>query len=293
MFREMIKSPYSFFLAVITLLAAQACGGMIYLVKSHAPEREIVIDGKADDWAGHLAFDEKENLSVGFLNDQKNLYVALVLGKNEAPGRGLSQGLTVWFDPAGGDKKTLGLRYPLGRPRPDRSGRKAPDEQGGTKENTTPDSGTELEVIRAGYPEKMTLEQAQEKGLEVRVDFSEESFMYELKIPLVESGSQPLAVGVNPGTTIGIGFETGKPESGENRERHQGEMGGSGRPRGGGTGGGMGGGGMRGRGGMRGGGRGGSGMEKAMPKSIKAWFEVQLLSGAGPSQVRRSRVLPF
>ena len=54
---------------------------MIYLVKSHAPEREIVIDGKADDWAGHLALDEKENLSVGFLNDQKNLYVALVLGK--------------------------------------------------------------------------------------------------------------------------------------------------------------------------------------------------------------------
>ena len=61
----------------------------------------------------------------------------------------------------------------------------------------------------------MTLEQAQEKGLEVRVDFSEESFVYELKIPLVGSGSQPLAIGVNPGKTIGIGFETGKPESGE------------------------------------------------------------------------------
>ena len=34
-------------------------------------------------------------------------------------------------------------------------------------------------------------------------------------------------------------------------------------------------------------------MEKAMPKSIKAWFEVQLLSGADLSQVRRSIILPF
>jgi len=282
MFRKLTKHPLSFFSAAITVLAAQACGGMIYLAKSHAPEREIIIDGKADDWAGHLAFDEKENLSVGFLNDQKDLYVALVLGKNEASGRGLNQGLTVWFDPTGGDKKTLGLRYPLGRPRRDRSGLKTPDEQEATKENATPETSAELEVIRDGNQEKMTLEQAQQKGLEVRVDFSEESFVYELKIPLVGSGSQTLAIGMNPGNTIGIGFETGKAESRENRERAQGEMGGSGRPHGG-TGGGMGGGGMRGRGGMRGGGREGSGIDKAMPKSIKAWFQVQLLSGAGPS----------
>ena len=286
MIRSLMKSPWAFFLTVATLLGVQACGGTIYLVKSQAPKGQIVIDGKVDDWAGNLGYDEKDHLSVGFLNDQTNVYVALVLGKGEASGYRLGGGLTVWIDPTGGEKKTLGIRYPLHSPRPGQSRRRAPDEAAPAKENEPINTGPQLEVIRVGTPETMTLEQAKEKGLEVRESYSEESFAYELKIPLQASGSESLGIGVNQGRTIGIGFETEKPEFGENRERRQGDKGGGGgRPHGG-MGGGLSGGGMRGRGGMRGGGRGEPGMGNSGPKSLKSWFEVQLHSGAGPGSAR-------
>lgn len=94
MFRESMKKSY-LLLVIPALLAAIACGGRICLAVSHLPEREIVVDGDAEDWLGALSFLEEEKLSVGFLNDQNNLYVCLIFDKqvgyepnDEAPSGG-------------------------------------------------------------------------------------------------------------------------------------------------------------------------------------------------------------
>lgn len=272
------KKSFLSFIVIVIVFAALACGGRVYVVKSAHPPDKVVIDGIADEWQGALSFIEKEELFVGFLNDQTNLYVCLKAGDERSPARLMRQGLTVWFDPAGGDKKVIGIRYPLGGP-PGGWNRQRmenpPDEPQETRPGRLPD---ELEILRAERetPEMMTLEQAKKEGLEVRASISEGAFVYELKIPLVTSESSPLGLGVRPNAAVGVLFETGKMDLSR--------MGG--RPSGG-IGGGM--------GGVRGGiggvpGRMGGGRPNTMPdipEPIKIRARVQLVPAdkASPSLV--------
>lgn len=270
MFRELMKKPYSL-LIIFALFTAIACGGRMYLAESRPPERGIVVDGDADDWLGALSFLEEEKLSVGFMNDQNNLYICLILERDQAPGLLMRQGLTVWFDPAGGKKKTLGIKYPLGGAPTGRSMPRMMDRPEGTQRNILRDFPDELEILKSDmeFPEKKTLDQAKKEGLKVQVNSSEGSFVYELKIPLLASESQPLAIGVAPGATIGVGFEADKLDMSQIMRRPQGGMG---APVGGGIAG-------------MGRGRGGPGMRPGMPKPIKIWAQVQLVRGEVPSQV--------
>ncbi len=218
----------------------------VYLMKSRAPEAEITVDGKTEDWRGALYVLDEERIFVGFMNDQSYLYVCLVAGDSHPPAQIKSGGLTVWFDPTGGKHKTLGIRYPM---------------------KTAPDG---IEILRSNNSsgELTTLEEANKMGLEVRADASGGSFIYELKIPLVATEKQLIAVGAALGTAVGIGFETGEPELGRTPE------GGGGRT-GGGIGGAGRGGGIGGPGGM-GGGRVGNGRMPNIPTPIKFWAKVQL-----------------
>ena len=101
-----------------------------------------------------------------------------------------------------------------------------------------------------------------------------ETFVYELKIPLESSGDQSFGLGGHEGNEIGIGFETPKIE------RPEFDRGGGAPPGGGMPGGGMPGGGMQG-GGMQGdgpppGGRGRPPQMPGMADPLQAWTKVVL-----------------
>ena len=91
-----------------------------FLTDSRLPDHQIIIDGKSDDWRGELYIAENERVSLGFLNDQENLYVCLLAENNFTRNQIMMQGLTVWFDPQGGKKKALGIKFPLGMPAAER-----------------------------------------------------------------------------------------------------------------------------------------------------------------------------
>ena len=61
----------------------------------------IEIDGVDDEWAGATTYFEKQDVTVGVLNDDEFLYVSLVT--SGPVGRlAMATGLTVWLDPDGG-----------------------------------------------------------------------------------------------------------------------------------------------------------------------------------------------
>jgi hypothetical protein len=250
-----------------------------YVAKSLWPERQIVIDGKSDDWSGALSFIEKEQLSLGFFNDQDNLYVCLVAEGNFTRAQILRGGLTVWFDPEGGKEKKFGIRYPLGgsaREMQMPPEMRNPEE---TNERSPREAMNELEIIRSkkAEPERMELAKAKDNGLEVMATPSSGLVVYELKIPLLAKEGQPLGVGAKPGATIGIGFETSKPDLSRMQRGRAGGMpgGGMGRP-------GMGGGFGR---------RGGYGMGSNMPEPLKIWTTVQLASGSAGNVPKEATLL--
>jgi hypothetical protein len=176
-------------------------------------------------------------------------------------------------------------------------GQKEPP-QGGPGGSQDPAIGTitSIEVLGASKDDKRRLELAYARtiGLDVAARMAEGVLVYELRVPLPVSETQPYGVKSAPGATIGLGIESSQPP-----EPRGGRFGGvgaksgtGGDPTGGGGGGrggipppGMGGGGAGGMGGggQRGGMGGGppeggrEGMRELKP--IKAWTVVVLAKG--------------
>jgi hypothetical protein len=279
------------------------------------------IDGELKDWGSPLVSLGSAPLSIGVRNDGAFLYIALAASEPATRMLLGRAGFTLWWDPAGKDKKSSGITIPptmaggpgmrgrgqFGGP-PDQDGQPPsqgtpPQGQGSPPQGQSgpPQQGQEgqvpagarglaiepighLEVIGPGKDDRRRLELAFAKtiGLDVATRMGQGVLVYEIRVPLPASEGQPYAVRSTPGSTIGLGVETGA------MPRVAGRSGEGGGRRGGGGGaggsGGGGGGGGRGGGGMGGGGRGGTGggppgggregMRELKP--VKAWTIVHL-----------------
>jgi hypothetical protein len=240
-------------------------------------DHDIVVDGSPSEWPSALVQFEQQPLSVAAVNDGDSLYLVLTTSDWDARAQILRQGLIVWFDNAGGDKKRFGIRYPVGmepgefRGRGGRRGAPSDDPQAGETRprgrgvdefEQPPDR---LELLGAKKEDNRTYTLDKAPGIAAKIGNVEGTLVYELKVPLAKSDDHPYAIDAKPGALIGVGLETPRVE------RPSGGFGG------GGMGGGMGGRGGGGYGGMGGGRRGG--MERggyAQMKPMKGWIVLKL-----------------
>lgn len=271
------------------------------LLTSQWRDRELTIDGDSGDWPGPLRpIEENHPLMAAAMNDGQYLYLVLSTSDSAERRQILRQGLVVWFDPSGGEKKHFGLKYPVGVPpeeRPSRGGgggggyRRGPGGGGGghsagdpgssdPSHPTSPDQAEPTNRLEVYGPQKddahsFVTEMA--PGITVKTGQADGYLVYELKVPLARTSDAPYAIETKPGALIGFGIETPKMEhpSGEGRGGGMGGFGGFGGGMGGRGGGGMG------RGGGRGGGEHG---QSEQPKPLKNWATIQLANGASTSQ---------
>src|ERR1041385_6164802 len=214
-------------------------------LKSHWRDREITIDGNNDEWHGAMWRLEKENVVVGVMNDDKFAYLTFTISDRAYQRQIAMQGMTVWFDRKGGDEKKFGIHYQVGRGMMDMERRRPMDEHDRDSVPAFPEQiSNEIEILgpMEGDHSSMTVQELKDIGVGLR--FSQGLLVYELKVPLMDNGPQPYAIGTTAGSAIGIGVETGSFDF-------------AGRRGGGGLTGGGGGGGFGGRRGGRGGGFGG------------------------------------
>ena len=284
------------------LKSVTACVGLwLALLTAAASERPhfdskgldgaITVDGRFDDWYGHLDPFGSDPISVQFLNDGEFLYVRLTASEAAARMQIMRRGMTVWFDPAGGTKKKFGIRYPVveqgeggrggvrgGPPSGGDGGVGGRRRRGGDgPPPEEPASPTDrVDILGPGKDDARSLTRDHLSGVDVAIHAEQGTLQYELKVPLARSGDHPYAIETAPGKTIGVGVETGKLQMQSFGAGRGGGFGG-----GGGGGGGMGGGGGRGRGGSgMGGGRGRGGQGGAEPprpaKPLKPWATVTI-----------------
>jgi hypothetical protein len=277
---------------------------------------EMTVDGQSDEWK-ELNRVPKANLSAAFVNDGEALYICLTTSDENARRQILREGLQLWLDVQGGQKKRIGIRFPAmsraaGPGGPDGSGRGGPppgdwggsetssDRSGGGRRQPPPGDPTEsrippemqrrVEILGQRDSDRRVVLLEETPGLEAHVGVEEGVLVWEARLPIAKTRSDLWAFVAAPGTVIGVGFETSAPEMG----RPPGGMGGGMGPGGGGgmgPGGGMGGGG-RGPGGGMGGGMGGGGRGPGggmgpggvgmrppdMGSQVKSWLTVQLAS---------------
>lgn len=245
-------------------------------LKSNWLDRDIIIDAKSDDWLDTLYYFESEMVSLGFFNDESHLYVCMLAEHPMLQAQVVSQGFTLWFDPAGGKEKTFGIKFPIGM----RGAQEQMDfmrtQEGELDRDKMREafekSLADLEMLGPGGVKKLIpVEEA--KGIEIKVRNETGLFVYELKVPLKSDEEHPYAVGANAGTAIGIGLDVPEIDMDEMRREMQERMGGPGMPPSGGEGmppGGMGG--MGGGMGRRG------GQSPKMPNGLDIWASLQLSS---------------
>jgi hypothetical protein len=269
-------------LFVFAYLAA-GCGGSVDL-KSNWLDRDVTVDGANTEWRGATTYFEDKELSVGLLNDDEFMYIALFVGDRQTQTQILMRGCTVWFDPKGEQEEVLGVHYPLGMMMggggsPAR-GRKMGQPRG------FPDADS-LRKIFAEQPKVLELLGPEPgelhtlamrgNGIEVALQLHETSLIYEIKMPLAISDGCPYGIGAEPGGKISVGLmtpEIQRPSRPEGMGRGPG-MGGGGGGRGGLPGG---------RGGMAGGGmRGGSRPEP--PSPLEVWASIELAAAPQAGEV--------
>ena len=273
--------------AVLLAPVAVVLASKRQVIDSHWRDRAVVIDGDNGEWPGPLVPVEGNHpLLTAAINDGQYLY--LVLSTNDAAVRRqiFHQGLIVWFDPSGGDKKHFGVKYPVGVPSEQRASRggyrrggygggRSPSDPGSGAPTPSPpgdpDPIDRLEVYGPQKDDAHSFVTTMAPGIAVKTGNVEGYAVYELKVPIAKTADAPYAIEAKPGTLIGFGLETPKIEQ-PSREGGGGGFGGLGGGMGG-----RGGGGMGGHGGG-GGGRGGERGGYEPPKPIKMWAAIKLAS---------------
>ena len=101
--------------------------------------------------------------------------------------------------------------------------------QGETEES--PEPPDRVDVLGPGKHDARSLTRDHAQGIEVAARVTGDTLVYQLKVPLATTASQPYAIGASAGQTIGIGFET--PKVSPPRPEASGGFGGRGYGRGG------------------------------------------------------------
>jgi len=265
-------------IGLVSLLASLTGCSMnkVFTTNSAPPPREIVIDGRPDDWLGELSYLEDEKILLGILNDKDSLYLCFQAADRFRQIQILNGGLTVWFDPQGGHEKKYGIRFPLGMKLEEMLPLIEAGEAAG-EEALPPDfppqalrflgiikSAKGPLVMTADGPQRppQTIDLQKERSIEADASPWGGGIVIEFKIPLAASPDRPFAINAQPGASLAVGLETSQLSFG----RRQGMP----------MGGGMPGGGMQPQMGGMPGEMGGYGMRPNLPKPLSFWAEVRL-----------------
>lgn len=273
-------------LSLTVVLAVLIAGCNDPEIDSRWRDREITVDGDDSEWGNYIQhYDEETRIVFCMFNDDSDLYIKLSSPNRTIQSQIIGLGLTVWFDPEGGNDKKFGIHFPIGMQGASmkmmgRREKPAGAEDTDQIQKKLEAAQQEIELIGPGINERYTMpvEDAALAGIYVRIGKPRGNIIYELKVPLAFSDDHPYAIGTTADKKIGVGFETGKMNKEMMAERRSKSGGGKG-----GRDGGRGGisGGMGGRMGGRTGGRGGMpGRERGlMPEPLDLWTKVTLASG--------------
>lgn len=270
-----MRKPLQIISILLLTALISSCGGGLKMT-SGWPGQEVAIDGSQDEWDGDLSYVEKNDLNLGFKNDDDFLYLTLATSDMQLQRQMKGLGFIVWFDPKGGEEKHFGIRFPVGMMGMGGGGFGGPG-AGMPREEPDPEvlkerfesSLADIEILMSDKEQKVRMPVGKATGISVKISDGDGPLVYELKVPLQRTAEFPYAVQAQAGKAVGIGFQTAEIDREMLRERMR-NGGFGGRP-------------GRGDGGFGGGPfRGGRGMGRGgfeRPEPLKLWTKVQLSSG--------------
>jgi hypothetical protein len=218
---------FAVLVALAVPVALSASGGTDIVFKTGWKDRDLVIDGRNGDWQGALGYLQDPPVMLGFLNDDNAIYICLSTNIPAVREGMLRRGITVWIDPKGGKRKTLGIRLspsappggpgdaPPGAPASPEDAQKSAGEPPARPEGafgrgaSTPPARL---MVRLPDRNEWTPIEDGAGEIEAAIEDANGLAVFEMRLPLKGGPEIPAAVGAGPGTAISMTFETPKPE---------------------------------------------------------------------------------
>ena len=98
-----------------------------------------------EEFINKMFFDEKSKMLFYLSNDEKDLYITLIVADPAAIQKIMRYGLTTWFNPEGKHKKELGIEFPLAGGMPAQQG--APQQRGAQQGQGKPGGGDRKDMM--------------------------------------------------------------------------------------------------------------------------------------------------
>ncbi|MBI5804998.1 hypothetical protein HZA73_03025 [candidate division TA06 bacterium] len=198
--------PVTLIAAILALTSLAGCQKLS--LKSYPCVNAMTVDGSDSDWPDSaFHYFKKKDVSIGFCHNDSFLFVALRSTNQEIVPQ-VMQGFTVWFQARDGSASKMGIHFPMGRPQTgpgmtERSGKIDP-EQGKQNFAMVPQD-FEVLVPSKALKQRILFGLAASYGLGAKVSLDGSGkFVYELKVPLVQSDNHLFAVWYQRGEDTGI-----------------------------------------------------------------------------------------
>lgn len=206
------------YLKMVTLLLSfillSGCSGEQELL-SNWTNQKIKIDGETSDWQNNLEYLKDENVALGFKNDNKFLYICLTTNDFTKVFPMLRGGFITWFEP-GNSGRTIGVKYPIHN---NSYNNQVPNSNEEIYNRQNPgefisrilDRQNELQILNENKQLLTDLPINNKEGIEAKLGYHSDRFIYELKIPISDS-KYAYKISAVPGEKLKIKFETEEPD---------------------------------------------------------------------------------
>lgn len=217
--------PATLALIALATSALPACSHSLTFTGAW-PAAPVVVDGRGDDWAGIDSQDFADALYIAAANDESHVYLLLTTPRADVARTLDGHGFTLWIDgkarafrvrgrgPEAEGERRPGRRTDASAPPPDSD---SPEPVGESHalllEYYTADGRADRRVIGGDC------------GAAAFVARTEDTWSWEIALPLTSRACPPIALGAAPGADIVIGLELALPEEGKKRP-HEGREGG-------------------------------------------------------------------
>jgi hypothetical protein len=171
------------------------------------------VDGVDEEWRDLVLPVKGQHFSLAFANDEDSLYFCLITKDENTIRQIWRVGLILWLDPAGGKKKSFGIRFPAdegprttSRPRTAARERAEGRAQSEAQQQPAILAG-DIEVLGRGGRDARRVENGK-SGIAARYSMRPDLLIYELEVPLRKSDRAPFSLDVDPGAALRVELQT-------------------------------------------------------------------------------------
>lgn len=197
---------------MFTMLSLNGCNSVN--IKSEWLTNKIAIDGNQNDWQTGINYLDDEGVGLGIKNDDKNLYLCLIVNDQSKIISIMRAGLTIWFNSPNDDKNTIGIEYPIHKKRGAgevnenfRSGNRPEFDPKAMFERFMQNQKEYLIVNKDKFP-LTEYWVGSNANIDLKVNVNMGRLVYELKIPLAYADSLKYHVDAKVGDKFNLSFET-------------------------------------------------------------------------------------